>query len=110
MDYKKEKYPICILGDYNQRIPRNRQPEYVYEHLTDLLSAGFKTETSEKLDPEGKLLIDHISVTQELNLSIEEIHPTSTSDGLNLSDHVGIIANFEISGDSAFSETLLSNG
>ena len=91
--YKKESYPICILGDYNQRIPRNRQPEHVYNYLMDLLSSGFETKTSDTLDPDGKLLIDHISVSDGLSVDIEDIHPKTTKDGLTLSDHVGIIAN-----------------
>ena len=92
--YLKEKYPVCILGDYNQRIPRNRQPEHIYNQLNDLLLPDFETATSGILDPSGKLLIDHISTARGLAVNIKAIHPKKSENGLNLSDHVGIVAEF----------------
>lgn len=90
--YSKEAYPICILGDYNQRIPRKYQPEHVFNLLEDVIKERFHTETSRILDPEGKQLIDHVSVSSGLSVSIAEIHPKVTSEGIRLSDHVGIVA------------------
>ena len=90
--YLKENYSVCILGDYNQRIPRNRQPEHIYNQLYDLLSPDFETSTSGILDPSGKLLIDHISTARGLAVNIKAIHPKKSENGLNLSDHVGIVA------------------
>lgn len=90
--YAKQKYPICILGDYNQRIPRKYQPEHVFQLLNDIIDKHFQTHTSCILDPEGKQLIDHISVSSELSVSIKKIHPKITGDGIELSDHVGIVA------------------
>ena len=90
--YSKQKYPLCILGDYNQRIPRKYQPEHIFQLLNDIIKDNFQTVTSCVLDPESKQLIDHISVSSELVVSIKEIHPKVTSEGTELSDHVGIVA------------------
>jgi len=86
--YKKETIPICILGDYNQRIPIARQPQDVFDSLTELLQQGFNIPTANLSDNEDKLLIDHIAVAQSLKCEIDEIHPKVTQNGLKLSDHV----------------------
>jgi len=104
--YAKQKSPICILGDYNQRIPRRYQPENVFNHLNDVIEVSFNTETSEILDSDGKQLIDHISVSSGIEVRIDEIHPKFTSDGLKLSDHVGIVADLTVLKREATEETI----
>ena len=91
VDYQKDNTPICIMGDYNQRIPRTNQPEIVFTQLNLLLDGNFKTATAEILDPDEKQLIDHISTTAHLEVHVNHIHPKVTAEGLTLSDHVGVI-------------------
>jgi exonuclease III len=89
--YLKEDHPVCVIGDYNQRIPRKTQPESIYLALQKILNKGFQVSTAEKEDNDGKLLIDHISVSSDLTCNIDDIHPKTTPEGLRLSDHVGIL-------------------
>lgn len=92
--------PICILGDYNQRIPRGNQPQKVYEALVGVF-ASFGSIVSEGfVDPEGKGLIDHMTVSPNLSARVERILPRFTADGIRLSDHVGVLT--EIDEDCRF--------
>lgn len=102
--YHKNPEPICLIGDFNQRIPRRSQPEKVYSLLKGILEDRFETITKGILDPDGKPLIDHVAVTSGLKASIEMIHPKESPDGLVVSDHVGIVAGIEIV-NSAAAET-----
>lgn len=80
--------PCLVAGDFNQRIPRSRQPREV----SDLLEEAFKDFTilSEGARPEtGRMLIDHIAISPTL----ESGNVTSWSgeiDGKKMSDHDGV--------------------
>lgn len=82
----------CITGDFNQRIPRFRQPEKVYRPLTQIIELGLNVATAGIDDNEGHLLIDHVTTCGNLAAKIDEIIPKRTPKGSPLSDHVGIIA------------------
>lgn len=82
--------PVCLLGDFNQRIPRSWQPKDMAEQLMDVMGVGLKLATAGLHDEEGQQLIDHIAVSGHLAVRIEKILPKSTGDGLHLSDHSGI--------------------
>ena len=90
--YLQDSKPICVLGDFNQRIPRERQPENVYEALIRTFQKGFSIATQNTRDPAGKLLIDHLAVDNQLNVSIPGFLPKTTSDGMKLTDHTGVFA------------------
>ena len=90
--YCKEKIPVCVTGDFNQRIPRSRQPLKVAEHLSLLLKPGLTVVTAGILDDEGHQLIDHVATCGQLAVQINEIIPKKSSTGLHVSDHVGIIS------------------
>lgn len=106
--YSEQKNPICLLGDYNQRIPKKYQPENIFQLLQDIIQDDFQTVTSGILDSEGKQLIDHFSVSQGLTASINEIHPKVTSEGIKLSDHVGILAQLSNMKSNEMEETIES--
>lgn len=88
--FRASKAPLFVLGDYNQRIPAKYQPKEVAEMLLRSLT-GLQLITEAALDYEGKQLIDHIAVSPELSVEVTRILPEKTSDGLNLSDHVGVV-------------------
>jgi len=90
--YLKAGEKIIVLGDFNQRIPRKYQPVKVFDHLQKVIGTNFKTITENILDDEGKLLIDHISVTKSIEGEVIKIIPRYYNGGLRLSDHVGILA------------------
>ena len=90
--YAADNVPTCVIGDYNQRIPRAGQPLTVERALADAIPTGFKIATQGMRDSEGKSLIDHFAVSPQLEISTPEIIPRFAHDGTRLSDHVGIAA------------------
>jgi endonuclease/exonuclease/phosphatase family metal-dependent hydrolase len=89
--YGKEDRPICVLGDFNQRIPRVRQPVEVAEALAACFPSVFTVCTSGINDDEGKPLIDHCAVSPALSAQVTEIIPKQTPDGNPVSDHAGVV-------------------
>lgn len=78
--------PTVIAGDFNQRIPRGRQPVRVFDRLRDVL-AGWTVHTAGDL-PNGPH-IDHIATNERF--VAESVSDWSTADGLGrLSDHAGV--------------------
>jgi exonuclease III len=93
--YLLDRTPICVLGDFNQRIPRVGQPIAVAKALADAIPAEFTVATEGLKDSEGADLIDHFVVSPDLSISITQIVPRISPDGTRLSDHVGIAATLE---------------
>lgn len=81
--------PSVLLGDYNQRAPRRRQPHRVFERLNRFLQ-GRALITAGWEDPTDAL-IDHVALSGGLTGSVTRIWP-KVHDGLRLSDHVGVLA------------------
>ena len=93
--YSADGMPKCILGDYNQRIPRVGQPVNVARALADAIPADFRIATEGMKDSEGKDLIDHFAVSRGLSITITQIVPRFAVCGTELSDHVGVVASLE---------------
>jgi exonuclease III len=94
--YTSDRTPICIVGDFNQRIPRAGQPLNVAKALKDAIPANFEIATEGRKDAEGGALIDHFVVSPNLSIAITQIIPRIAPDGTRLSDHVGITAFLKI--------------
>ena len=94
--YREQKEKVCVLGDYNQRIPRKRVPEEVYKKLISVFEPGFHILTRGIPDEEGKLVIDHISISKNLEGKFTGIIP-KTLDGKKLTDHTGTKAEIFLS-------------
>ena len=82
--------PTLVLGDFNQRVPRQRQPVRVAQALDgalynfDLATSGFRS-------CEGCLTIDHIAHTRDLKgRNLTEV--PRFDGGLKISDHFGVAA------------------
>ena len=88
--HAERETPTCVLGDYNQRIPRVSQPENVAKALADAIPASFRIATEGMKDAEGHNLIDHFAVSPGLSIFITRIIPRFAGDGTKLSDHVGV--------------------
>jgi len=86
----KTKYPLCFLGDFNQRIPKGKQPESVYKDLLNLLRTDLTCITA---STNGGLapLIDHVTISRGLSAHVMTIIPRVCESGLRLSDHDGIV-------------------
>ena len=88
--------PTVIAGDFNQRIPRVRQPVRVSDRLGDVLS-GWTIHTAGGL-PNGPH-IDHIATDRGLVAESVADWPASDRVG-RLSDHAGVSCRLALSGAS----------
>ncbi len=89
--YGADRTPACVLGDFNQRIPRLGQPISVAKALADAIPDEFVIATKGLKDAEGGDLIDHFVASPNLSISVTEIVPRTSADGTRLSDHVGVV-------------------
>jgi endonuclease/exonuclease/phosphatase family metal-dependent hydrolase len=81
-----QRRPFVVAGDFNQRLPRSRQPEHVQRLLVDALDSLTVTTSGET--PAGRL-VDHIAISPELRATDCELIPSSDAAG-PLSDHTGV--------------------
>ena len=86
--------PTVIAGDFNQRIPRVRQPVRVAERLNKVL-AGWAIHTAGEF-PNGPH-IDHIATDRWLILESARDWPASDHLG-RLSDHAGVVCRLTVAG------------
>ncbi|NQW99820.1 endonuclease/exonuclease/phosphatase family protein [bacterium] len=100
--YLASSHPLCVLGDFNQRIPRMYQPRHVAEALSGAFGNDLVIATAGRSDHLGKPLIDHYSHTANMVVEVLEIIPNYAEDGTRLSDHVGVVASIAHSGQSDF--------
>jgi len=84
--------PLVVAGDFNQRIPRTRQPVIVAETLAAALD-GFDILTSGEV--EGRLLIDHVAV-RGLRAAGPPAVIHRVIDGHEVSDHDGVVVDLEL--------------
>lgn len=82
---------LCIAGDFNQTIPKTRQPSVVYEKLMGCLK-GFRIHEG-NIDPAAASSIDHIIATPDMMVVRHEII-SAIQDGIRLSDHDGLYKEF----------------
>ena len=82
-----------VLGDFNQRIPRQKYvPLRAYEALKCVFK-GFQFATEGEL-PKGLRLIDHVAHTPDLTRGSIGIWNKKSADGIRLSDHLGVWCDF----------------
>ncbi len=61
--HAEKSTPVCVLGDYNQRIPRINQPVQVFDALMAAIPPNFNVATAGLTATEGFNFIDHIAVS-----------------------------------------------
>lgn len=85
-----EPEPLVVLGDFNQRVPRFRQPPEVYSSLERVLAEGLACPTA---DDRGWVSgqIDHVTVGAGIEVVEAVVLPRVDPDGLRLSDHDGLL-------------------
>ena len=80
---------LCLVaGDFNQRIPRSRQPRKVADLLGDTFK-DFEIPTAGERPETGRILIDHIAISAALEYG----NVTSwggADEGRKMSDHDGV--------------------
>ena len=96
--YGSSGRPLCVIGDYNQSIPRVSQPLHVADALVNILGDRLIVATASKHDHEGKPFIDHYAHTDGISIQISEVIPKIAGNGIALSDHVGVVASITVHG------------
>jgi endonuclease/exonuclease/phosphatase family metal-dependent hydrolase len=81
--------PVCLLGDFNQRIPRQGQPDEVFAALQAIMNLGLRPLTAGICDRDGNALIDHVAVGPFLYGKFDDLIPKEEN-GTVLSDHTGV--------------------
>lgn len=92
----RDAVPVCLLGDFNQRIPRQKQPLEVYESLMRVIGSGLTCVTATEHVP-AFALIDHVAIDSRINARVLQILPKTTEDDIQLSDHEGVVAELTVS-------------
>lgn len=91
-DFRRDSR-LVLLGDFNQRIPRNQVPLALYAKLEAAISP-FKVATAGTLPGAPSLAIDHICHTHDVRCSVVSILEKHDPNVGKLSDHFGICADF----------------
>lgn len=89
--YVDEGGPLCVLGDFNQRVPPTPHNSSVYPHLMSALGPSLVVRTADVRNEDGEALIDHVATTEDTSFHLERIVPRCPEDGRPLSDHDGVI-------------------
>lgn len=79
-----------VAGDFNQRIPRTRQPRAVFDALMNAIPSGWSIGTSGALPDMDAQLIDHLVAHPSLKVSYRSAFDPQASNGKMLSDHLGV--------------------
>ena len=88
------KTPTILLGDFNQRTPRLYSPADVYEQFVGTVSKDFWISTAGVLEPISEPSIDHICFNPKpARFTVRTLD--KTQHGVRLSDHFGLVAEFE---------------
>ena len=95
--------PAVVAGDFNQRLPRRRQPKAVHEALTGAMGSSWKIISAGVVDDDGADLIDHVAVSPELEGRVTGTIPRAMPDGARLSDHPAVLV--EIGGGAPVTKT-----
>ena len=79
-----------LLGDFNQRVSRQRQPANVYSALVDALAGRFELATAGTIPGAPDLTIDHLAATRNLR-SVDVSYLSAANEaGKAMSDHFGL--------------------
>lgn len=85
--------PFVVAGDFNQRVPRRRQPHRVFDALTSALSGRVTIDTAGELT--AGTLIDHVASSEHLTAKGVDPWP-NVMDGHRISDHSGVAVDLEV--------------
>jgi len=78
-----------IVGDFNQRVPRARQPRKAFDALAHTL-VDFDWPTAGPISPIDRQTIDHIVTSRDLSAGEVRSISNLADDGHRISDHFGV--------------------
>ena len=97
LPWRRAARRTVVLGDFNQRIPRRRQPARVYEALQRAF-AGLEIATAGRLPGTSERPIDHIAHSPDLAPAGDIRTWPMQSAEARLSDHIGVRGGFVAAG------------
>lgn len=83
-----------VVGDFNQTVPRRRQPQSVFDDLSRVVLSRFAVVSGGKVDAMGRPAIDHVCLGA--GLRADEVMPISNvgESSRRISDHFGWYVRF----------------
>jgi endonuclease/exonuclease/phosphatase family metal-dependent hydrolase len=94
--YAERNVPVCLLGDFNQRVPATSRNVGYIQYLEEALRAGYTIHTAGSVDVDGERLIDHIATTQTLRFALDRTLGRKADAGRRVSDHPALIGRLEL--------------
>ena len=88
--------PAVVAGDFNQRLPRRRQPKTVHEALMGAMGSSWRIISAGVVDDDGADLIDHVAVSPDLDGRVTGTIPRVTPHGVRLSDHPAVLVEIRL--------------
>lgn len=89
--YAHSDTPVCVLGDFNQRIPATSRNARYSQYLDNAFGAHYTIHTAGTTDVDGEQLIDHIATTRTLRFSLDRTLGRRADAGKRVSDHPALI-------------------
>lgn len=96
LNAKEFRYPTMIVGDFNQTIPRHKQPKEVSNLLSDALIGSFTVATTGMIPGVNKPSIDHLAHTRGITITRVDGLTNETENTNKLSDHFGLCVDFSV--------------
>lgn len=84
-----------VLGDYNQQVPRKREPVEVAKTLEKVLGQGLHLATSGIIPGVERPSIDHVAHTSDLEAVRVRGLSNRSPNGAEMSDHLGLIVELQ---------------
>lgn len=93
--YAEDDIPVCVLGDFNQRIPPTSWNSAYIEYLHAALGDAYTIDTGGTTDVDGEQLIDHVATTRTLRFSLDRTLGRNADAGKSVSDHPALIGTLD---------------
>jgi len=87
---------VCVLGDFNQRIPATTWNAGYIQYLNNALGPDYAIHTAGVADIDGQQLIDHIATTRPLRFSLERTLSRNAAAGQKVSEHPGLVGKLTV--------------
>ena len=84
-------HPVCVLGDFNQKLPTTAYYKRGYPLLRECLDLGLTAHTEGLVDKDGDPLIDHVATSPGIACDVLEVIPKTDGEGNVMSDHSGVV-------------------
>ena len=84
-----------LLGDFNQHLPRTKEPKLIHNALLSAIPNNFKVATAGKIEGAPSPAIDHLCHSPALACRHLSVLPQYDESGSRLSDHYGLLIDLQ---------------